>query len=112
MEKIEIIDEEQIENGWRFVVEVGEGESKTQHSVTLDKEYWEKLTHSLGSLQGPESPSGPRTAGQAEKVPPEELVKKSFEFLLAREPKESILREFNLREIAKYFPEYESEIKV
>lgn len=91
MEKVEIIDEQQTENGWRFVVEVGEGETKTQHSVALDKEYWEKLT------------------GTQHK--PEELVRKSFEFLLAKEPKESILREFNLREIAKYFPEFESEIK-
>ena len=95
MENIEIINEEQTENGWRFVVEVGPpaggGESKTQHSVTLDKEYWEKLTDTQHK--------------------PEELVRKSFEFLLAREPKESILREFNFHEIAKYFPEFESEIK-
>jgi hypothetical protein len=44
------------------------------------------------------------------KIEPKELVEKSFEFLLAREPKESILKQFNLMEIARYFPEYESEI--
>ncbi|HJO89717.1 MAG: hypothetical protein QGH85_00330 [Candidatus Pacebacteria bacterium] len=44
------------------------------------------------------------------KTKPEELVEKSFEFLLAREPKESILKQFNLMEIARYFPEYEREI--
>jgi hypothetical protein len=34
-----------------------------------------------------------------------------FEFLLARESKESILRSFALPEIGRYFPEFEREIK-
>lgn len=38
---------------------------------------------------------------------PEELVRDSFRFLLDREPKESILREFKLSVIARYFPDYE-----
>jgi hypothetical protein len=41
---------------------------------------------------------------------PEELVRRSFEFLLAREPKESILRRFDLPVIGRYFPEYEAEM--
>jgi hypothetical protein len=41
---------------------------------------------------------------------PAELIRRSFEFLLAREPKESILRSFELSAIGRYFPEYESEI--
>ena len=41
----------------------------------------------------------------------EQLVRKSFEFLLEREPKESILRSFNLTVISRYFPEYEREIR-
>lgn len=44
------------------------------------------------------------------KVTPEELVEKSFRFLLDREPKESILKQFNITDISKYFPEYENEI--
>ena len=40
---------------------------------------------------------------------PGQLVRRSFEFLLAREPKESILRSFNLSVIGRYFPEYERE---
>ena len=40
----------------------------------------------------------------------EELVRDSFRFLLDREPKESILREFKLSAIRRYFPEYEDEI--
>ncbi|HEY8354534.1 MAG TPA: hypothetical protein VIK69_05905 [Methylophilaceae bacterium] len=40
----------------------------------------------------------------------EMLVRKSFEFLLARESNSSILRSFDLSVIARYFPEYEQEI--
>jgi hypothetical protein len=38
-------------------------------------------------------------------------VRRSFEFLLEREPKESILARFDLSVISRYFPEYEDEIK-
>lgn len=41
----------------------------------------------------------------------EELIKKSFEFLLKRESKQSILSRFNLRVIGNYFPDFEEEIK-
>jgi hypothetical protein len=37
---------------------------------------------------------------------PIDLVRRSFEFLLAREPKESILRSFDLPVIGRYFPEF------
>jgi hypothetical protein len=37
---------------------------------------------------------------------PERLVEASFEFLLEREPEESILRAFELPVIERYFPEY------
>lgn len=86
---VKIKKKEQIESGWNFLVEIDD----IEYAVTLDKEYWEKLTHSTSSG-----------------LTPEELVRKSFEFLLEREPKESILREFNLNVISKYFPEYEKEI--
>ena len=39
-----------------------------------------------------------------------DLVKRSFEFLLAREANTSILREFDLSTIERYFPEYEGTI--
>lgn len=42
---------------------------------------------------------------------PADLVRRSFEFLLAREPKESILGSFGLSVIGRYFPEYEREIR-
>lgn len=75
---------------WKFVVGVGGGSNKTEHSVIVDEEYYKRLTN--GSIE------------------PSELVTKSFEFLLKREPKESILAEFNLKVISRYFPEYEEEI--
>jgi hypothetical protein len=40
----------------------------------------------------------------------EEFIHDSFRFLLEREPKESILEEFNIEEIKKYYPEFEDKI--
>ena len=59
--------------------------------VTLPVRYYEKLTNKT--------------------VSPEELIEKSFEFLLEREPNTSILRSFELSVIGSYFPEYEETIK-
>jgi hypothetical protein len=39
---------------------------------------------------------------------PDNLVRRSFEFLLAREPRQSILPAFDLPLIGRYFPEYEA----
>jgi hypothetical protein len=41
---------------------------------------------------------------------PTELVRRSFAFLLEREPPSSILRSFDLPVIGRYFPEYERTI--
>ncbi len=73
-----------------FRVEVGTGASRTVHTVTVEDAY----ARSLGGGEDPKA-----------------LVRRSFEFLLEREPKESILRSFALPVIARYFPEYESEIR-
>jgi hypothetical protein len=75
----------------QFQVLVSDGRSQTAHLVTLKKDYYEKLTGGKARI--------------------EELVHRSFEFLLEREPKESILRKFDLPVIGRYFPEYEEEIK-
>ena len=74
-----------------YKVTVEEEKSSSEHSVHLDDDYHQKLTNG--------------------KISKEELIEKSFEFLLEREPKESILSEFDLRIINHYFPEYEEEIK-
>ena len=78
-------------SGQEFMVIVEEGGSKTEYAVTLNGEYYQRLTGG--------------------KITEEELIKKSFRFLLERESKESILSKFNLKIIKRYFPEYEEEIK-
>lgn len=40
----------------------------------------------------------------------EDLLRRSFRFLLAREPKESILASFTLSDIERYFPDYVTEL--
>ncbi|HEY8454635.1 MAG TPA: hypothetical protein VIL34_03500 [Actinopolymorphaceae bacterium] len=40
----------------------------------------------------------------------ENVVRESFRFLLEREPATSILREFSLDVITRYFPEYPEEL--
>lgn len=50
-----------------------------------------------------------RLVGDA--VPAEELLGRSFRFLLAREPKGSILPSFDIMTIARYFPEYPERVK-
>lgn len=76
--------------GWIFKVNVRDGGGETKHKVRMSKEYYQRLS------QG--------------KVSPDEFVKRSFEFLLERESKESILGEFDMPKIAFYFNEYEGEI--
>ena len=41
---------------------------------------------------------------------PEECVRAAFQFLLDREPKESILRRFDIAVIERYFPEFAREL--
>ncbi len=42
---------------------------------------------------------------------PEDLLQASFAFLLEREPKEAILRRFELPVIERYFPDYPAQIR-
>ena len=75
----------------KFRVRVIESGSETTHDVTVNPDDYKRLADG--------------------KVEPEELVRRSFEFLLERESKESILSRFDLSLISRYFPEYEQEIK-
>jgi len=75
---------------YELQVTVKEGRGESRHRVTLRKADYERLSGG--------------------KVSPEALVTESFRFLLEREPKESILRSFDLTVIGRYFPEYEREI--
>lgn len=44
-------------------------------------------------------------------IDPTDLVRRSFEFMLEREPRTSILTRFELPVIGRYFPEYEQTIR-
>lgn len=70
-----------------FNVVVEDGRGRSRHKVTVDDAYHHKLT-----------------GGEISK---QELLEKSFRFLLERESKESILSSFDLPLINRYFPEYE-----
>jgi len=73
------------EGGSRYVVSVEEDDGSTSHHVNV---------------------SPPDVARYAPGARPEALLRASFEFLLAHEPKEAILRRFELPIIERYFPEY------
>jgi hypothetical protein len=72
-----------------FEVVVREGKGESHHFVTMAQDTWERLA------------SG-NTA--------EHCVEAAFRFLLDREPKESILKRFDVIVISRYFPEFESEL--
>ena len=77
-------------DGWACRVVVTEGSSRTEHSVIVARADLARFAPADNE--------------------PNDLVRRSFEFLLAREPKETILRRFALTDIARYFPEWETEM--
>ena len=90
MSKIIIAGCSVIHDGWRCQVEVQEKDQKLSYEVEVSKEYCQQLS-------GDDKP--------------QELIRRSFEFLLSKESKESILRKFNLRDIQGFFPDYEETIQ-
>lgn len=94
MEKITITHQGDLKGDiWHFNVVIGEGKNTTEHAVELSREYWAVLTEGKADMD------------------PVALIRHSFEFLFAHESKESILAQFNLRDIVRYFPEYEDKMK-
>jgi len=73
----------------RFDVNVREGDTTTEHQVTVSETDLERL-------------GGGRS--------PEAFVRDCFAFLLERDPKESILSSFDVGVIGRYFPEFERAI--
>jgi hypothetical protein len=80
------------EEGARWVcsVRVGDDPAATHHEVTASRDLLELMR--------------PGAEG------PDELIRASFVFLLEREPREAILRSFDLPVIRRYFPEWERAI--
>ena len=73
----------------QFEVQVREGDTTTSHRVSVPDD----LVDAMGG------------------VDPSQLVEESFVFLLEREPGTAILRQFSLRDISRYFPEYTEELQ-
>jgi len=74
--------------GFEVVVRVGKGE--TRHHVTMSRDTLRRLA--------------------GDRHTEEQCVEAAFRFLLDREPKESILGQFDVTVIARYFPEFEREL--
>ena len=74
---------------WRCAVVVGDDPEATEHLVEVDRATLDDL---------------------APGVTPEQLVHESFVYLLEREPRESIMRTFELPIIARFYAEYPDEI--
>ena len=73
-----------------FDVVIREPNGESRHRVTMDGKTCQRLTGGRHS--------------------PEHCLEASFQFLLDREPKESILPRFDILVIARYFPEFEREL--
>jgi hypothetical protein len=84
---------ERTTDGHRCTVVVGDDPRSTTHEVTVADAVLERL-----STQA----AGPAAV--------ERLVRASFVFLLEREPREAILRSFDLPVIVRYFPDFEGAI--
>jgi len=76
---------------YELSVTVRDGRGETHHTVTMDAATYGRLADASGAT-------------------PEELVHAVFEFLLEREPKESILSRFDVTVVGRYFPEFEQSI--
>jgi hypothetical protein len=78
-------------SGWRCSVHLVGEQSASDHTISVTQADLDRLDPGASD--------------------PTDLVRRSFEFLLEREPKESILRTFDLPVIGRYFPDYERTIK-
>jgi hypothetical protein len=78
-------------DGWRCQVEIREGDTATSHDVAVTPGDLARLDPGASD--------------------PQDLVRRSFAFLLEREPKESILRAFELTVIGRYFPDWERTVR-
>jgi hypothetical protein len=75
--------------GFRFRVSLIENGFEKVYNVTMDKDFLLLVgTH----------------------FDPVKIVKKTFEFLLEKEPKEKILEEFDINTVSHYYPEFIAEL--
>jgi hypothetical protein len=78
-------------DGWLAEVALRDGARTRRYHVRVAEVAWRRLTGG--------------------RVPVEDLVVASFEFLLEREPPSAILEAFEITVIPRYFPEYEGSMR-
>ena len=78
-------------DGWSCHVRVTEPDGSSEHRVGVTREDLRRLAPGATA--------------------PDDLVRRSFDFLLEREPRASILLTFELVLIGRYFPEYAATIR-
>lgn len=87
-----LVEEKEIKpDGRTYVVYVGDGNNREEFIVHLGDDYWAKMTGNTISR--------------------EDFVKKTFEFIMARESRDIILREFDVSAVPQYFPEFEDTVR-
>lgn len=92
MWKAAIKKESETPTAWIFGIRVTTEDKKTfSYTITVDKDHYRTLTDEV--------------------IPPVTLIERTFFFLAEREPFSAILKEFNLHDVERYFPEYEKHMK-
>lgn len=77
------------DQGWHFEVTVTDDSGSSTHTVTLSKDFLKRVTQKASVHPTPK-----------------QVVLAIFRFLLRREPKESIMPEFDAETPKKYFDDY------
>lgn len=88
--EIDIQTETESDRGWRFNVSLFSDGRKHDYDVTLSWPDYDHWSHG--------------------RVPPEQVVRAAFRFLLDREPASAILGSFDCAVIRRYFPEVDQEL--
>jgi hypothetical protein len=83
------IDCRRTDDGWSCEITVGDDSAATRHVVDVADADLERFPGATS---------------------PEALMQAAFDFLLTREPRDSILTRFELPLIGRYFPEWEREV--
>jgi len=91
LDEIRVTETNQSDDSWTFVVELGRGDGMIEYMVDVDRAFWTRLTN--------------------RRIEPSELVLHTFKYLLEKEPKELILRRFNISDVSGHFPGFEDQLK-
>jgi spore germination protein YaaH len=90
MPTIEIGTETEGANQWAYEVVVKDNGRRLEYAVTLSWRDYDHWSHG--------------------RVAPQKVVKAAFEFLLSKEPADSIVAKFDCSLIRRYFPEVDREL--